>query len=326
MKDLQNFEDTVRLKKTEGGKENQYSPYCDFIHYKSSRDPSLTLAMKVLKPAKPSYIVATTHGWHMSISPFSPCETPQSSYLSVAVDMRGRAFSDGKADCNGWELYDIIDAIEYVKKSYAEYIIDPDVVYFDAGSGGGGNGYALAGKFPDYFAHITVLSGMSDYGMWHDENTKGDFRDELDVWIGDRKNNSAYRSRSGYHLLPNLCSPISIAHGETDPRVPCSHARKYVQYAKELGKESLVKYLELEGVGTAAHFGNATKEQMEQLDEFRKTEKTKYRTPVSIPRKGEMVVGGYLFTKEFSIVLPSIDDIALLKYDLDKNSFELSEY
>ena len=44
--------------------------------------------------------------------------------------------------------------IEYVKENYKEYLVSTSIVYFEAGSGGGGNAYTIAGKFPDYFAAI----------------------------------------------------------------------------------------------------------------------------------------------------------------------------
>lgn len=111
---------------------------------------------------------------------------PSGEYLRLQIDMRGRAFSDGAADCNGLELYDIIDACEYAKKHYSKYIIDPEVVYFEAGSGGGGNCYAVISKFPDYFAAATAMCGISDYGMWYDNDRTGEFRDEMDIWIASK--------------------------------------------------------------------------------------------------------------------------------------------
>ena len=44
------------------------------------------------------------------------------------------------------------------------------------------------------------------------------------------------------------------------------------------------------------------------------------RKPIQIPRKGRMVVGGYLFTKEFFVILNSLDKMAEVEYDLDKRT------
>lgn len=156
------------------------------MYYESSITPNLKLAMRVIKPEKPSYIIAQTHGWHMSMPEFCEMNEPSGEYLRLQIDMRGRAFSDGAADCNGLELYDIIDACEYAKKHYSKYIIDPEVVYFEAGSGGGGNCYAVISKFPDYFAAATAMCGISDYGMWYDNDRTGEFRDEMDIWIASK--------------------------------------------------------------------------------------------------------------------------------------------
>ena len=257
---LNKYEDRVRKEKVEGKKENRYSKYCDFIYYKSSVNPELTLAMRVLKPEKPSYIVATTHGWHMSIADFEEYEKPVSDFLMVEVDMRGRAFSDGTQDCNGWELYDIIDAVEYVKKNYKEYLLSTSIVYFEAGSGGGGNAYAIAGKFPDYFAAIVSMCGISDYRLWYENDNVGEFRDELDIWIGDAHNLQAYNSRSGIITVKNLCTPLAIIHGEKDIRVPIYHARNYMEKVIENNKQHLVEYWEVSDIGGADHWSHATHE------------------------------------------------------------------
>ena len=97
-KSFEEFEDKLRIEKTDLVRENRYSRYCDFIFYPSSLDPQLILAMRVLKPEKPSYILAGTHGWHMSIPEFEEYTEPQSDYLQIQVYMRGRAFSDGMPD------------------------------------------------------------------------------------------------------------------------------------------------------------------------------------------------------------------------------------
>lgn len=312
---LKRYEDELRKEKVFENKENLYSKYCDFIYYKSSVTPNLTLAMRVLKPEKPSYLLATTHGWHMSVFDFKKYDEPQTDCLLVEVDMRGRAFSDGKQDCNGLELFDVIDAVEYVKKHYKDYLISTDVVFFEGGSGGGGNAYALAGKFPDYFAQITAMCGITDYGIWYDNDAIGEFKDELDVWIGNRRNQTAYNSRSGIYLLENLSSPLFITHGAKDIRVPCYHADNYVKRAKTLNKDSLIKYLKFENVGGQEHWQNMTDEEMQFMNKSCNAERLNNFKPTEIPDTGEMIVGGYLVTKKFEIFLDSQDKVARIKYD-----------
>ena len=320
---LESFEDRIRKKKHNGQKANQYSRYCDFIYYQSTIHPELTLAMRILKPEKPSYILATTHGWHMSISSFRECEAPVSEYLYVEVDMRGRAYSEGTQDCNGWELYDVIDAIEYVKAHYQEYLLSTEVVYFEAGSGGGGNAYAIAGKFPDYFSHITAMCGISDYSLWYKNDEIGEFRDEMDIWIGSHTNGEAYRSRSGITTIGNLCTPMVITHGETDIRVPVEQAHNFVAEAKRQGKEQLVSYMELPGVGTREHWGNSTPEMLDAMTAFCEAERKAHQVPVSIPSKGYLTVAGYLVTKRFSVFMNSINRVTKVFYDLDAHELSV---
>ena len=323
-KSFEEFEDKVRIEKTGLIRENQYSRYCDFIFYPSSNDPDLILAMRVLKPEKPSYIMAGTHGWHMSIPEFEEYSEAQSEYLQIQVDMRGRAFSDGEPDCSGYELFDIIDAIEYAKEHYKEYILDPEVVFFQAGSGGGGNAFAIAGKFPDYFAHVVTMTAMSDYALWYRNDFVGEFRDELDVWIGDISDQMAYDSRSGLTVVENLCTPMALVHGDGDIRVPEYHTAIYIDRAKVFGKRDMLTYLKLHGVGGADHFSHITPEGMEQVRAFCDNERRKHMKPIRIPRKGAMVVAGYLVTKEFSVILKDKNKVARVCYDLDKETFEIS--
>ncbi|MDF2649262.1 MAG: peptidase prolyl oligopeptidase active site domain protein [Paenibacillus sp.] len=322
------YEDRIRLEKQMNEKVHKTSLYCDFIYYESSRTPGIQLAARILKPDKPGYIVAGTHGWHMGIHGFKPMDQPLAGneYLRIEIDMRGRPHSEGEADCNGWELYDVIDAIEYARIHYAEYIVDPNIVYFEAGSGGGGNALAIVGKFPDTFAAVTSLCGISDYALWYNQDKVGEFRDELDIWIGcsPDTNAMAYRSRSGLETVGNLCTPIYIVHGETDIRVPSEHSRRFVDKAAETGKSALVRYRELPDVGTQSHWGNATDEMMALIATESEENRRNYRSPVHLASSGVLTVAGYLFTRLFSVVLDSIDKVATLEYDLDKKEFKLT--
>lgn len=240
--------------------------------------------------------------------------------------MRGRAFSEGNPDCNGWELLDVIDAVNYVRKHYEECIIDPDVVYFEGGSGGGGNAYAIVGKFPDFFAAATAMCGIADYAVWYENDAIGEFRDELDVWIGfpPQIDPEAYMSRSGITLADNLLTPLFIAHGDTDIRVPVEHARMYMDRIHKLEFNDRVSYLELEGVGTREHWGNASEEQMRQMMELSERNRIHNAAPIQIPDQGSFIVAGYLITKKFAVVLNTLDQVAIVHYDLNKNEFTVT--
>lgn len=319
------YEDKVRLEKQDGS-QNKYSKYSDLIYYESSRTPGLRLAMTVRKPDKPSTIILTTHGWHMSMPEWKPNDDKPDSHVVVLVDMRGRAFSTGSPDCNGLELYDVIDACEYVKKHYAEYISDPEVVYFKGGSGGGGNCYAILNKFPDYFAAAASMCGPSDYMEWYDDDPIGEFQDELEVWVGPRGEkgsfNEAYASRSGLYGLENLYTPLFIAHGNADNRVPVSHMHHYLERAKELEKDHLIGHYELDGVGKGDHWTGASDDQMKKMGEGVDGVIANNTTPINIPRKGRLIVQGYVVTKHFSVFCDSIDNMGEIIYDLDADSFE----
>ncbi len=322
----ESYEDNIRLEKQEENG-NQYSKYRDLIYYESSQTPGIKLCMTVCKPEKPSHLMLTTHGWHMSMPKYVPNdEKPSGGNLFVYVDMRGRAFSEGSPDCNGLELYDVIDAAEYVKEHYKEYIIDPDIVYFQGGSGGGGNCYAILNKFPDYFAAAASMCGPSDYMEWYDDDPIGEFQDELDIWIGKRGEkytyNEAYAARSGLYGLENLYTPLFIAHGNADNRVPVSHAHHYLERAEKLGKSHLIGYYELDGVGKGDHWTGASEEQMKTMSQGISKVFAENKAPVSIPRKGTLIVQGYLVTKHFSVFLDSIDCMGEITYDLDADSFE----
>ena len=319
--------------------ENQYSPFCDFVYYESSVTPGIQLAMRVLKPEKPSYIKVLAHGWHGTARPFIYLDEPfygemnmpyneYAEHLVIEANMRGRWYSDGHPDCNGLELFDCIDAVSYAREHYADYLIDDKVVFLEGASGGGGNVYSLLGKFPDFFAAATAACGMSDYALWYEQDEEGIYRDEMDVWIGCApwENSEAYKARGGLHLIENLQTPLFITHGEMDLSVTSEHARRYVERAATLGKDGLVNYFEVKGVGcgpVGGHWSDISDDDLYHIIDMSKQNMRRHTCEVELPRSGTLKVGGYVVTKHFSVMLDSMDKTAVLEYDLDQDRFHI---
>ena len=88
-----------------------------------------------------------------------------------------------------------------------------------------------------------------------------------------------------------------------------------------MGKQ--VTYLELPGVGTRDHWGNITPEQLEQRRALTRKALSPHPVP-ELPQKGTLVVGGYVVTKHFSVVLDSIDSVGEVTYDLQKHQAEIT--
>jgi len=98
-------------------------------------------------------------------------------FFVVSPTMRGQGGSDGSRDSGGAEIYDIFDAVEYVKATYPQYV-DPTNISITGYSGGGGNVMSALTKLPDYFRAGSAYFGMSDYGY---DTTNGWFFNGADA-------------------------------------------------------------------------------------------------------------------------------------------------
>jgi dipeptidyl aminopeptidase/acylaminoacyl peptidase len=297
--------------------------------YPSSVQEELTLYADFQVPAESRPLLVTTHGWHGQIKQAHADNVDSGmaakDWFVVAVEMRGRGDSGGKPDCNGWELQDVVDAVEFAKREFAGKIREPRLVTLTGCSGGGANVMSLLGKFPDYFCRARAECGISDFALWYQNDRVGEFRDEMDIWMGATPDQDpeAYASRSGRVSAGNLCTPLIIFHGDKDPRCPVEQARLYVDAARRAGKGEWVSYFELKGVGHPGHYGGSTPAQ----EEFRLTAGEAFLKDrpalVSIPEKGYLVVGGYLKTHDFEVVLENINRVGEIHYDLNTSSFAL---
>lgn len=315
------------------------APLRNYREYPSSVDPQLRLFARFECAAPSGVLLVNLHGWHGAVKRPHADDVPDplaKNHFVISPEMRGRGDATGQPDCNGWELQDVIDAVEFARRAYRERLASPEIVFLSGGSGGGGNALALVGKFPDYFTAARVYYGISDYALWHAFDRKGEFRDELEgldgqdprgrrPWIGGspETNPEAYRSRGGLTTVGNLLTPTLVFHGSDDLRVPVLHARLWVGAAHGAGRGALVTYHEQAGVGDHRHNGNETKEQLafrnRTGDQFLRTP----RTPPAVPDRGTFTIAGYLKTARFEVILDSIDYVGRVAYDLPAGRFEV---
>jgi acetyl esterase/lipase len=304
-----------------------------YVEYPSTQEPALRLFASFQVPSSPKRILVDMHGWHGQVKKahadnVAAAAPREGEWFKIAPEMRGRGDATGKPDCNGWELQDVIDAVEFAKREYADKVADPELITLHGGSGGGGNVYGLLGKFPDYFCRAHGDCGMSDYALWYRNDLDGEFRDELEGkgWIGGNPDDrpEAYASRGGLTTVLNLTTPLIVFHGETDIRVPSEQARRYVEKARRLGKGGLVEYHEFKGVGDRKHFGNITPEQ----ESFRLNAAREFLgrdpQPLQLPAQGRLIVGGYVKAKRLEVILDSIDHVAAVDYDLEAGHVAVS--
>ncbi len=279
--------------------------------YRSSREPNLVLCTDVYVPERPAPLLLLFHGWHGTrVSSRKTAELFADRFVVVNVDMRGRGKSTGTPDVNGWELLDAVDALQFAKGEFGRYISHPERMYCLGGSGGGGNVYALLGKFPDLFTAGVALCGISDYAAWYRGDEVGEFRDDMDEWLGVHPDDAPdlYRSRSGIHLVENLATPLLTYHGDADPRVPVEMGRRYAARARELGKP--VTYVELPGVG----HGIDQKALAGDIADFL----LRHEKPPELDRQGRLHVGGYVQARRGRIELPSLAEFTVVEYSLDE--------
>jgi len=289
------------------------------VAYRSSEHPELTLYAEFVKlDEAPKPVLLYLQGWQgpgtIMIRDLGENRFMQERFFLFGADKRGHGRSEGKADVSGWELQDLVDAVEYAKAHYAEYIDEETGPYVMGHSGGCGNTMALMGKFPDFFAAAYGASGMSDYGEWYRMVSWWATRAgkiSLNTVMGGSPDEKpeAYRSRGGIVTVENLLTPLFMKHGELDQSVPPKLTEMYVEKARSLGKT--VKYEIVKGVKHGC-WGN-----YEEMVAFLLS----HKTPPEIPPSGEMVVAGYLKTRKFELIHSTIDTVGRVKYALGKSAW-----
>lgn len=250
------------------------------------------------------------HGWSQDTTDISTSEMNAVALASrcfvLVVGMRGRDGASGSRDASARELYDIYDAIQYVKTNFST-LINPENVIMSGYSGGGGNTLGFCCKFPDLPVMAVDYCGISDYAYgvnnW-DENSSYD----TGIEIGS---DAAYARYAVYAITNYECLsyPLIIYHGSDDTTVlPNQSTMINAAFAGE-------EYTEIAGYGHITFFRNEDDYKNRAIN-IRKE---------SIGTSGTFKILGYIKTELFEIWLGDGDEeVADLSYNTATDSYTIT--
>lgn len=236
--------------------------------------------------------------------------------VAVAVDMRGRTTSSCTVtQKQGREIYDIYDAVVDVLVNYSQAsTTNINIVGY---SGGGGNAYMAAVRFPDYFDTIVPHFGMNDWRQWL-LDLAAPTPDTADQY-------AAVRALTG--VLNNKYSNIRIYHDKDDSSVDYHFATDWQASSTALGytvtvdiSSSTTDYIWAHGYPVAGNSPDLIIPENIWVPEILAGTSTSY------DQSGDMNVVGWVRTSDFQIFLGNSDyleDVVRLTYDI---SADASDY
>lgn len=301
------------------------------IRYSSSIDPHLdNLFMRycyIRGQAGLIPIVAVLHGFSQAVSDFDEASIIRMAdkHCFIAyVGMRGRDGADGLEDASAREIYDIYDAITYIKANFRD-VVDPDQICVCGYSGGGGNALAFATKFPDTAQYIVSHFGISDYGYdvtdgWYQNGATAGQKTLLEEWIGGTPTavSNSYRARNAVAAIPTFTGGhLWLFHDDGDTSVPIVNSQNI---GAEMLAASLTNYTENytdSGDGTRwLHDLPNTGEPVINTEAIwlDAVEDKDYQA-WTVPTSKTIRVNGYVKNKRFELWLGDGDDAATVAYD-----------
>lgn len=251
-------------------------------------------------------------------------------FFTCAVGMRGRNGATGSVDVSGRELYDIIDAVEYIKNKFSS-VVDNTQIHVAGYSGGGGNVFGLAAKFPDYFNTLASHFGISDYGYdtvnsWWATNPSR--RNSLEEWIGFSPSNNigAYYSRAHqYGVGKNFKEGfLWMFHDSADTNVPPVQSQ-LVQNQMDINNRTNY-FLSITTPNDDPRWIHGSPGENEPVrftrDYWGPPIIEKQYPQWSVNEQDSMLIQGYLKTKRFEIWLGNGQEhVAELTYDVDTGTY-----
>lgn len=184
-------------------------------------------------------IVTHMHGWVGTVSGMAARnwvrQAGQGAFVVVPA-MRGQdsTISSSAQDGSGFEIYDIHDAVNYVRTNWSP-LVNTNLVIAAGYSGGGGNVFNYATRFPDTVSAVVSHFGITDYGFnstwgWYYAGASPTQQTQLVTYIGDPATfTNRYRARASTEAYPqNFRGHTYFFHDEADASVSINQSMAMV--------------------------------------------------------------------------------------------------
>lgn len=244
------------------------------------------------------------------------------------VGMRGRTRAGGSRDASAREIYDIYDAVTYVKENFSNYV-DNDKVAVWGYSGGGGNALAACCKFPDTFSVGVSFFGISDYGRdnidgWY-YNNNGTYTDQISTSIGGTPVEvpNKYYARDAVAAIANYSGGhLHLYHDEDDTIVPSVHSTRIKNTLDAAGLSNYSYNISSPTDTNRWTHGYPSDIVDLQIPESDLVTALSNSSAWTIPASGTVTVIGYIVTKRFTIWLnDGLDAAAMVVYNTSTHQY-----
>jgi dienelactone hydrolase len=280
----------------------------EMLVYESTVDQTKPLQAEVAYAAdgKKKPLIVVMHGYGGNKKDVAPDirELAEKGLFAIAPDMRGAGGSAGKFDSGGVEIHDIVDAVLVAIKKFPNEI-DARNLNVVGYSGGGGNAISCAVRFPDLFRTCNSFFGISDYGAWNKSKGRPDCNAKMERAIGTMDAEpDAYAARNANLAAGNVqTAKMHFFWDEAETQCPPDMIKTFVESHEKAGLKNCTTHISK--YGDKLRWKHGYRSGNKALSEADALFLPDIQAPLTssprLPKKGTLVVNGYLITRHFSV-------------------------
>lgn len=223
----------------------------------------------------------------------------------IAPDMRGCGDSAGRWDSGGLDVHDIFDAARAALARWPEET-DASRVSVLGYSGGGGNAISCAVRFPDFFSTCVSFFGISDYAEWHRSRSRADMMRRLEGALGGGPEvvPDQYIARNANAAAGNVVAGrVHLLWDVEEKNCPPKMVEEFVRTHHLAGGHRVEAHISRPGDPARWRHGYRSGiDDLAKADEvFLPSVLRSTGTGLELPKRGRLVVPGYVVTKRFSV-------------------------
>ena len=302
------------------------------FEYSSTPDDTKPLfADIVYRPdGKPKPLLLVMHGYTGSRKSVATDlrELAARGVVAVAPDMRGRGDSGGRWDSGGLDVHDIADAALAAQRRFGAEI-DARNLNVVGYSGGGGNAIGCAVRFPDLFRTCVSFFGISDYGWWYHSDVSPKRSRLLEDALGGspEKVPEPYAARNYNAAAGNVrLARLHLFWDEEEKLDLPGMIEAFAEQHRKAGLANVIVHRSRKSDPVRWIHGYRTDNPhlSGPADSLFMPDVVKTGPSPRLPKRGRLVVPGYLVTRRFQVWLgDGQQGRATVEYDLTDGKIDL---